>query len=941
MKKLFVLLFVLALAVSANAGFLYPDYFIYVNRSLVCDINGTDLSVNNIWANNIDANSITLNYIVAKNKIDLNVLNDANFLGNLAINGQTFASDFVNLHADPVSHLQAATKGYVDMAVSGLEFDFFLTDSASDIMTYFDLVDVDTGEIESSHTSAVLNAGLDQEIFNFATEAGKPEFNTLLASVYDLHAHFQKSGGASKTVTVYWELWERDVGGTETELFSSEISSLVTTVKSGFDIHAVLAEDESIDNNRLVVKVFANVVGGGGTVQVIIYQEGVTASHISLKPPNTALSELFLSRNGTNWMGADLNLGGFVLQNGDVNATGDSNFTNIGVSGSIFNNAGITLADKTTFTGISTAPVVAGSSVYINPPTATTNFALFGIAVGGLSKLIVNAEGRVNARSFQASEDSNFTNIGVSEGIYVNRIFSTGDTQLGTNTQTSTIGLNEASNVDSLIKGTFLETTGISTNYFLHGTISNTGSFGGGPQTKSINGVFMDIDTSGSITAESSFNFIHGFKADIDLTNTMEGFQNKWRSYGVHVDITDNTTYNGALTDNSMWGAYFNVQSASTDTSVRDQFLYGTEINVGGNLRDSTRTSEHIGLLINTIDGGATNNYGILIDDVIDGTNNWAIKTNSTAGQVEFGGVPRGIPSTLATLYINPPSAGANFALLGLAVNDVEKFRVDEDGDVIMVGNLTVQDQDITLDQINIHSLTGTNTISSTASALTVSAFDELILSGTEVDMQANVDLQGSFELSGATKLSSEKIKVLRRASSTQALQIPFQMDLHYGEAGDADPTAELAGGIPMFYGTYAGPGSGDVTGNIYNIWNQIRGTSISSRSFTGSWNLFRATANFDDDYTGTIEETSAYVITGFDGADFDVNQLYGLNFGDITAGSKTNYAIKTGLGQVEFGDDLNVLGTAHFDGNFTIKRETDLQIFNCGIDALGALTCN
>ncbi len=418
------------------------------------DVNGEDLNVQDILARNIDANSVTLNYLVARNEIDLNVLHDANFFGmvesiggfvsdlfcsfsdrencidasgpvwsfdnfgifvdgdidgfditagndldvtndldvvddadihgtltadnlivasggidasadsnfvnigvlqgayfnrvnatgdsnfvSLAISGQTFALDFVNLPFNPVLHLHAATKEYVDIAVSGLEFDFFLTDSVSDIATYFDLIDVDSEEVESSNTSIALNAGQDQLIFNYATELNKPEFNTLLSSVYDLHAHFQKSGGASKTVTIYWELWERDIGGTETELFTSENSREVTTTKQGFDTHAVLAEDENIDGNRLVVKIYANVVGGGATTQVIIFQEGTLASHVSLKPPNTALSELFLSRNGRNWMNADLNLGGNTLQNGDVNATGDSNFTSIGVSqGSYLNN---------------------------------------------------------------------------------------------------------------------------------------------------------------------------------------------------------------------------------------------------------------------------------------------------------------------------------------------------------------------------------------------------------------------------------------------------------------------------------------------------------------------------------------------------------------------------------------------------------------------------
>ena len=46
--------------------------------------------------------------------------------------------------------------------------------------------------------------------------------------------------------------------------------------------------------------------------------------------------------------------------------------------------------------------------------------------------------------------------------------------------------------------------------------------------------------------------------------------------------------------------------------------------------------------------------------------------------------------------------------------------------------------------------------------------------------------------------------------------------------------------------------------------------------------------------------------------------------------------------GIIESGNqDLNIIGTVNFDGNFSIKRETDNQEFVCGIDALGVLTCN
>ena len=52
---------------------------------------------------------------------DFSVLAGDTNIVTVGISGQTFALDFVNLHSDPVLHLQAVTKGYVDIAVSGLE----------------------------------------------------------------------------------------------------------------------------------------------------------------------------------------------------------------------------------------------------------------------------------------------------------------------------------------------------------------------------------------------------------------------------------------------------------------------------------------------------------------------------------------------------------------------------------------------------------------------------------------------------------------------------------------------------------------------------------------------------------------------------------------------------------------------------------------------------
>lgn len=61
------------------------------------DQNNADLNVNDFWARNIDANSITVEYTISENFIDLNVWNDANFLGNLEIDNRLLVNGDTNV----------------------------------------------------------------------------------------------------------------------------------------------------------------------------------------------------------------------------------------------------------------------------------------------------------------------------------------------------------------------------------------------------------------------------------------------------------------------------------------------------------------------------------------------------------------------------------------------------------------------------------------------------------------------------------------------------------------------------------------------------------------------------------------------------------------------------------------------------------------------------
>lgn len=64
--------------------------------------------------------------------------------------------------------------------------------------------------------------------------------------------------------------------------------------------------------------------------------------------------------------------------------------------------------------------------------------------------------------------------------------------------------------------------------------------------------------------------------------------------------------------------------------------------------------------------------------------------SSSFAGPVWFTGTPTSSNVQSGTVYVNPGSAAVNTTLLGVAVNGVQKFRVDAEGDTSVSGDLTV-----------------------------------------------------------------------------------------------------------------------------------------------------------------------------------------------------------------------------------------------------------
>lgn len=234
--------------------------------------------------------------------------------GDLTIRDSVTMTGFLTLNADPTNALHAATKEYVDTLSAGIEFDFFLNNTASDIGTYFEMKAEATGEAESSFTETITADATLIDVW--ATASGDPALTTLAEGAYELHFHADTTVGANvSTARIYFEFYKRSAGGAETLLTTSEESNVLTSNTVSLQVHANLITDEDIlVTDRLVIKVYGNIdTSRPSDPDVTIYAEGLNATRFAISTTSTASDNRYFVKNGLS--------GGQIAYGG--NATGD------------------------------------------------------------------------------------------------------------------------------------------------------------------------------------------------------------------------------------------------------------------------------------------------------------------------------------------------------------------------------------------------------------------------------------------------------------------------------------------------------------------------------------------------------------------------------------------------------------------------------------------
>ena len=212
---------------------------------------------------------------------------------------------------DPTNSQDAATKEYVDTALGGIAFDFFLSDTADGSFSV--MFPQETGDAQSTDFETITSASLPGTLIEaYITETSEPTFVVLTEGVYTFHFHGEvdTTTGRDKA-KVLFELWQTDLSGVDIlKLMTSEQSAQLTTTETQYEVHAVLPSETLIGvTDRLVLKVYGILVAATGNPDpvVTITMEGTgattTATRISIKTDLTAFDDRYVEVAGDTWTG--------------------------------------------------------------------------------------------------------------------------------------------------------------------------------------------------------------------------------------------------------------------------------------------------------------------------------------------------------------------------------------------------------------------------------------------------------------------------------------------------------------------------------------------------------------------------------------------------------------------------------------------------------------
>jgi hypothetical protein len=257
---------------------------------------------------------------------------------------------------------------------------YFLTSSANTIPTYYQAVNqIVTSSIQTISNSSVVDGQL---LASFSTSPNSPSLAYLPAGIVTLHIHAANTNSGELT-TLFFNIYKRTTGGTENILGSSSNTDTVPPVNGTLYTDVTITGVTANTTDILVVKVYANVIGGGTAPDISLYLADGTASRFEIPTFAVNSSDFIPYTGATN----NVNLGVYNITANSINSTND--LTSNTISATTYYNlptfTGGTVTGPTNFTGGLTASTISATTYYgdgsnltgITMPTAAPAINLF------------------------------------------------------------------------------------------------------------------------------------------------------------------------------------------------------------------------------------------------------------------------------------------------------------------------------------------------------------------------------------------------------------------------------------------------------------------------------------------------------------------------------------------------------------------------------------
>jgi len=213
-------------------------------------------------------------------------------LSNLIIDiDKNWDNKLIKNLGEPIDPHDATRKIYVDVATTGLGINYYLLDAADSEVPAYKQLSLTPPELSEAYVETVQNSAGDYEI---ASWIAPTDGISLKLGVYTLHLQAEKISG-NIDVRLFFRLYERDSGGSETLIAESYLSDLIIDRRNVI-VGLILAHDhEMAEGSRLVLKVFARYLSGGSSTTVRLYYQGAVRSRLAVPIAKEVLDALYFS----------------------------------------------------------------------------------------------------------------------------------------------------------------------------------------------------------------------------------------------------------------------------------------------------------------------------------------------------------------------------------------------------------------------------------------------------------------------------------------------------------------------------------------------------------------------------------------------------------------------------------------------------------------------